>query len=90
MNGFYGFVMLKMMPKPLVTFVMRSGLFRFLFTCFKYTCTSLQEILDDLTDDKDLHMVLSYCMGDYGAWPFLSPPPPWGKQPEFPVHCISD
>ena len=66
-GSFNGIVMLKVLPKPLVAFLMKTGLFR-LFSCFKYTSVTLQETLDSLTDNQDLKAVLSYLFGDYGAF----------------------
>ena len=67
-GSFNGIVMLKVLPKPLVAFLMKTGLFR-LFSCFKYTSVTLQETLDGLTDNQDLKTVLSYICGDYGGFP---------------------
>ena len=61
-------VMLKVLPKRLVTVLVRTGLCRLLFSCFKFTSVTLQETLDRLTGNKDLQTVLSYICGDYGVF----------------------
>ena len=67
-RSFTGIVALKVLPKLLVAFLLKTGLFRLFFSCFKYTSVTLQETLDRLTDNQDLKTVLSYICGDYGAY----------------------
>lgn len=68
-KSFDGIIILKFIPKRLAMFLIHTGLYRLLFSCFKYTSRTLQEVLDELTDDQDLKAVLSYICGDYGVYP---------------------
>ncbi|XP_005089177.1 all-trans-retinol 13,14-reductase [Aplysia californica] len=70
-KSFLGIVMLKAMPKLLVRFLVMSGLYKLVFACWRkgYTEKTLQEVLDGLTSNKELKVVLSYICGDYGVVP---------------------
>ena len=68
-HSFNGIIILKVLPKLLVAFLMKTGLYR-LFSCFKYTSVTLQQTLDGLTDNQDLKTVLSYICGDYGVYSY--------------------
>ena len=83
MSSFYGFIMLKVLPRPLVAFLMKTGLYR-LFSCFKYTSVTLQQTLDGLTDNQDLKAVLSYLFGDYGVFLCLPNQVPFQVPGAFP------
>ena len=65
-NSFNGIIILKVLPRKLVAVLLKTGLYKVIFSCFKYTSVTLQETLDGLTDNKDLKTVLSYICGDYG------------------------
>lgn len=63
-------VILKILPLWLSKFLINTGLIH-LITCLwrgTFKKTTL-EIIRELTDDKDLQTVLSYCWGDYGTPP---------------------
>ncbi|XP_070205983.1 all-trans-retinol 13,14-reductase-like [Littorina saxatilis] len=68
-KAFNGIIILKVLPRWLVTILLKTGVYRLLFSCFKYTEVTLQETLDGLTDNQDLKTVLSYICGDYGVFP---------------------
>ncbi|KAK3758726.1 hypothetical protein RRG08_012392 [Elysia crispata] len=69
--SFFGVVLLKVLPWPLARLLVMTGLCRVLFKCYRkgYTEKTLQQVLDELTDDKQLKLVLSYICGDYGVFP---------------------
>ena len=69
-HSFNGIIILKVLPKLLVAFLMKTGLYRLFFSCFKYTSVTLQQTLDGLTDNQDLKTVLSYICGDYGVYSY--------------------
>ncbi|KAL8584777.1 hypothetical protein ACOMHN_035696 [Nucella lapillus] len=68
-RSFNGIVILKVLPQWLVTILMKTRLYRLLFSYFKYSSVTLQETLDGLTTNQDLKTVLSYICGDYGVFP---------------------
>ncbi|XP_070565727.1 all-trans-retinol 13,14-reductase-like [Ptychodera flava] len=59
----------KLVPTWLINMVISSGLINWLTPYFKYAQRSVQEVLEELTDNKDLRTVLSYNFGDYGVIP---------------------
>ena len=61
-----GVVLFKMLPKWLVSIVIKLGLVNFLTKYFKYSSKTVKQVLDELTDNKQLKAVLSYSFGDYG------------------------
>ncbi|CAL1538385.1 unnamed protein product [Lymnaea stagnalis] len=80
-NSFFGIVMLKVLPRILVRFLVVTGLYRIVFKCYRkrYTERTLQSVLDSLTKNKELQIVLSYICGDYGVFP---------KDAPFILHAI--
>ena len=69
---------LKMMPLWLSNFVIKSGLLRLLNKHFNYQKT-VAEVVENLTKNKKLQTVFSYCWGDYGTPP---------KDASFLVHSL--
>ncbi|GFO13734.1 all-trans-retinol 13,14-reductase [Plakobranchus ocellatus] len=63
--------MLKLIPWPIARLLVVTGLYRLMFRCYRrrYTERTLQEVLDELTDNGELRLVLSYICGDYGVFP---------------------
>ena len=57
---------LKLIPRVVCDFLIRSGILNFISSYFTYAHLSLKEVVDKLTDNKDLKAVLSYNFGDYG------------------------
>lgn len=76
---FDGVIILKVLPKVLVKFLIKTGLVRLFFSFLQYSTVTLQETLDSLTDNKELQTVLSYICGDYGVLP---------KNVPFILHAI--
>ncbi|CAG5133385.1 unnamed protein product [Candidula unifasciata] len=76
-----GFIALKMMPWWLVDVFVTTGLYRWVLKCYRrgYASTSLQNVLDKLTDNKKLKLILSYLCSDYGVLP---------KDVSFFLHAI--
>lgn len=62
--------LLKLIPLWLNNFLISTGLLHFISNLWSapFTKTTL-EIIQGLTDNKDLQTVLSYCWGDYGTPP---------------------
>lgn len=59
-------VSLKVMPRWLAKFLVKTGLINLITNYFKYSKRTVAEVLDELTDNKDLQAVLAYSFGDYG------------------------
>ncbi|XP_059175978.1 all-trans-retinol 13,14-reductase-like, partial [Physella acuta] len=70
-SSFYGIVILKVLPKLLVRFLVVTCLYKIVFRCYRkrYAEKTLQEVLDELTSNKELKLVLSYIYGEYGIFP---------------------
>ena len=64
------FASLKVMPKRFAKFLISTGLVN-LLTDFKHSKKTLKEVLDELTDNKELKAVLAYNFGDYGEFLLL-------------------
>ena len=61
-----GFVAFKLMPEWLATIICKTGLANWMTKFFKHSKRSVAEVLQELTDNKDLQTVLAYNFGDYG------------------------
>ena len=61
-----GLAMLKLLPRFLSNLLISSGLFLWIFPAFQYFKKSLSEVLNELTENKELKAVLAYSYGDYG------------------------
>jgi len=64
-----GQMQLKGMPKWLTKILVATGLVHKMTDYFKYSSRTLQSVLDEITDNKDLKAVLAYSFGDYGTEP---------------------
>jgi len=64
-----GFVAFKLMPEWLATFLFKTGIADWMTKFFKHSKRSVSEVLEELTDNKDLQTVLAYNFGDYGTMP---------------------
>jgi hypothetical protein len=63
-------ILLKVIPLWLSKFLISTGLIHLISNLWKAPFTkSTLEIVQDLTDNKDLQLVFSYCWGDYGTPP---------------------
>ena len=45
---------------------MSTGIIHWITDYFKYSQHTLKDVLEELTDNKDLRAVLAYNFGDYG------------------------
>jgi len=70
-SSFISIVIIKVLPKMLVAFLVKTGLYRLVFPLWRkgYAEITLQETLDKLTDNEEMKCVLSYVCGDYGVLP---------------------
>lgn len=68
-KSFAGGMMLKFLPKYIARIFMGLGIINWFTSYFKYAKKSLGEVLNEVTDNKDLQAVLAYCFGDYGSMP---------------------
>jgi all-trans-retinol 13,14-reductase len=64
-----GMVMLKLKSKWFCRLLINTGLIHRVTKYFFYSKKTVQEVLDELTDNEDLKAVLSYSFGDYGTVP---------------------
>ncbi|CAK8672438.1 unnamed protein product [Clavelina lepadiformis] len=63
-------LMLKLLPKTLMNIASKLGLFQLFLRDYIYVSqNSLEQIIDQLTENKDLRTVLTYSFGDYGTLP---------------------
>jgi len=65
--------MIKILPLWLVKFLLKTGLFGLMSNLPKYTGKSLQDFMDEITDNKRLQAALCYSFGDYGTQPRETP-----------------
>ncbi|XP_072927707.1 all-trans-retinol 13,14-reductase-like isoform X2 [Hemitrygon akajei] len=63
------FVIIKMIPLQLARFLIRTGIIHWFTSIFKLASTSLSDVVNDWTKNKDLRAVICYCCGDYGVVP---------------------
>lgn len=52
--------MLKLIPQWLSLFLLKSGIADLISTVFRLSGTSATDLLDTLTQNKDLHVIFSY------------------------------
>ena len=58
--------MLKIFPAPLAKFLVYTGLATRLSFFFKMASRSLTDVVNELTENKDLRAVFTYIFGTYG------------------------
>ena len=63
-----GQMMLKGMPRWIAKLAVMTGIIHRMTDYFKYSRKTLQEVLDEITTNKDLKAVLAYSFGDYGTF----------------------
>ncbi|XP_073713191.1 all-trans-retinol 13,14-reductase [Misgurnus anguillicaudatus] len=78
-DGVWFMVLLKLLPAPLANFLVHTGLANRLSSFFRYASRSLTEVVNELTQNKDLRAVLCYIFGTYGKIP---------KDASFSMHCL--
>ncbi|XP_078280635.1 all-trans-retinol 13,14-reductase-like [Rhinoraja longicauda] len=62
-------VIIKMIPLQLARFLIRTGIIHWFTSIFKLASTSLSDLVNSLTKNKDLRTVMCYICGDYGVMP---------------------
>ncbi|XP_056309997.1 putative all-trans-retinol 13,14-reductase-like [Danio aesculapii] len=77
--GIWFMVLLKLAPAPFAKFLVRTGLASRLTSFFSYASRSLTDVVNELTQNKDLRAVLSYIFLTYGNIP---------KEASFSMHSI--
>lgn len=78
-DGVWFMVLLKLLPAPLANFLVHTGLANRLSSFFRYASRSLTEVVNELTQNKDLRAVLCYVFGTYGKIP---------KEASFSMHSL--
>ncbi|GCC28487.1 all-trans-retinol 13,14-reductase-like [Chiloscyllium punctatum] len=71
-------VIIKMVPLLLARFLIRSGIIHWISSIFKLASTPLSDVVNKLTENKDLRAVMCYICGDYGVMP---------KEASFVMHA---
>ena len=67
-------VAFKMLPRKLVTILRKTFLLRILDKGYhKFATVTVRDVVDSLTDNKELRTVLEYNWGDYGSLPSVTP-----------------
>ena len=61
-----GLMMVKVMPKWIARLLIATGIINKMTKYFTYARRTVEEVLNELTDDADLKALLSYSFGDYG------------------------
>lgn len=70
-RGIWVLALLKLVPVPLAKFLVYTGLAKRLSAFFKMAPRSLTEVINELTENKDLRAVFSYIFGTYGRTKLL-------------------
>ncbi|KAK0057279.1 all-trans-retinol 13 14-reductase isoform X3 [Biomphalaria pfeifferi] len=67
----FWYSLLKILPRRIAQFLVYSGLYKLVLKCYRkgYIDASLQQVLDRLTNNKELKLVLAYLCPDYGVLP---------------------
>ncbi|TWW70285.1 putative all-trans-retinol 13,14-reductase [Takifugu flavidus] len=78
-RGIWLLAVLKICPAPLAKLLVSTGLAKRLSFFFKMASRSLTEVVNELTDNKDLRAVFSYIFGTYGNMP---------KDASFSMHSL--
>lgn len=60
-------LLLKLLPSPVANFLASTGLANRLSCFFSYGSRSLSEVVNSLTENKELRAVLCYIFGTYGG-----------------------
>ncbi|XP_043955837.1 all-trans-retinol 13,14-reductase-like [Gambusia affinis] len=77
--GAWLLVVLKLCPLPLAKFLIHTGLVKHLSFFFKMAPRSLRDVVNELTENKDLRAVFTYIFGTYGNKP---------KDASFSMHSL--
>ncbi|MEQ2167986.1 hypothetical protein GOODEAATRI_009688, partial [Goodea atripinnis] len=77
--GIWLLLVLKLCPLPLAKFLIHTGLVKHLSFFFKMAPRSLTDVVNELTENKDLRAVFTYIFGTYGNKP---------KDASFAMHSL--
>ncbi|XP_054908075.1 all-trans-retinol 13,14-reductase-like [Poeciliopsis prolifica] len=77
--GAWLLIVLKLCPLPLAKFLIHTGLVKHLSFFFKMAPRSLRDVVNELTENKDLRAVFTYIFGTYGQKP---------KDASFAMHSL--
>ncbi|XP_047212063.1 all-trans-retinol 13,14-reductase-like isoform X1 [Girardinichthys multiradiatus] len=77
--GIWLLLVLKLCPLPLAKFLIHTGLVKHLSSFFKMAPRSLTDVVNELTENKDLRAVFTYIFGTYGNKP---------KDASFAMHSL--
>ncbi|XP_060758016.1 all-trans-retinol 13,14-reductase [Neoarius graeffei] len=78
-NSVWMMILLKLLPSPVAKFLAYTGLANRLSYFFSYGSRSLAEVVNSLTENKELRAVLCYIFGTYGTPP---------KEASFSMHSL--
>uniref|UniRef100_A0A3P8RVJ8 All-trans-retinol 13,14-reductase n=1 Tax=Amphiprion percula TaxID=161767 RepID=A0A3P8RVJ8_AMPPE len=78
-RGIWLLAMLKLLPIPMAKFLIYTGLVQRLSSFFKMAPRSVTEVVNELTENKDLRAVFTYIFGTYGNIP---------KDASFSMHSL--
>ncbi|KAM9744787.1 all-trans-retinol 13,14-reductase [Menidia menidia] len=78
-RGIWFLALLKLCPVPLAKFLIYTGLVKHLSFFFKMASRSLTDVVNELTENKDLRAVFTYIFGTYGNMP---------KDASFAMHSL--
>uniref|UniRef100_A0A3B4Z890 All-trans-retinol 13,14-reductase n=1 Tax=Stegastes partitus TaxID=144197 RepID=A0A3B4Z890_9TELE len=78
-RGIWLLALLKLLPSPVAKFLVYTGLAKRLSFFFKMAPRSLTEVVNELTENKDLRAVFTYIFGTYGNMP---------KDASFAMHSL--
>ncbi|XP_072299009.1 all-trans-retinol 13,14-reductase [Eucyclogobius newberryi] len=78
-RGIWLLALLKLLPSPIAKFLVHTGLCRRLSFFFEMADRSLTEVVNGLTENKDLRAVFTYIFGTYGNMP---------KDASFSMHSL--
>uniref|UniRef100_A0A3B5PYK4 All-trans-retinol 13,14-reductase n=1 Tax=Xiphophorus maculatus TaxID=8083 RepID=A0A3B5PYK4_XIPMA len=78
-KGIWVMAVLKLCPLPLAKFLIYTGLVKHLSYFYKMAPRSLTDVVNELTENKDLRAVFTYIFGTYGNLP---------KDSSFSMHSL--
>ncbi|KAL2101213.1 hypothetical protein ACEWY4_002974 [Coilia grayii] len=78
-RGVWAMALIKLLPSPLAKFLVYTGLAKRFFIFFQMASRSLTEVVNGLTENKDLRAVFCYIFGTYGNMP---------KNASFSMHSL--
>lgn len=68
------FIVLKLLPMWIIKAIKLCGMHKAFFADYiKYSTCTLEEVVAEITEDRNLRAVMSYCFGDFGTIPSETP-----------------